>query len=149
MPSVPLHLPSHDRGSENSSLNPLPTLLQTPSGLAILELQGSINIPNPEPATSSPVIPVGRLVFPHYSTEDPSSNTEWMKTVHLYVGRHQRLTGEVRKLVNPLAVIRRRSLEGEEKREPGGGMEELEIVEVIHHKIVFSSRPEPVGDWSV
>lgn len=76
-----------------------------------------------------------------------------MRTAHLYVGRYQRLTGEVKKLVNPLAVIRRRGRdvnkteEGEE--EVGDGVEELEIVELIYHKIVFSSRPEPVGEGSL
>lgn len=55
----------------------------------------------------------------------------------MYVGQHQRLTGEVKKLPRALGVVRR--------REGAGGEDELEIVEVVRYKIVFSSRPEPVG----
>ena len=148
MPTIPLHLPSQDRQHDGALSNPLPTVLQTPSGLAILELQGSINIPSPEPTSTSQATPVGRLVFPHCSQDNPPANVDWMKTVHLYVGRHQRLTGEVKKLTNPLAVIRRRSSEEQEESDIGEKKEELEIIEVVYYKIVFSTRPEPVGDLS-
>lgn len=72
-----------------------------------------------------------------------------MKRVYLYVGQHQRLTGEVKKLPKPLAVIRRREIrtDGLENGEvdAAGGEDELEIVEIVRWKILFSSRPEPVG----
>lgn len=64
--------------------------------------------------------------------------------MHLYVGRHQRLTGEVKKLAKPLAVIRRRDMAGASTGTEAS--EELEIVDVVYYKILFSSRPEPVGD---
>lgn len=146
MPSIPLHLPSADSPRPitwSSPSNPLPNLLQTPSGLAILEIQGKINLPVPETSTLTSATPIGRLVFPHYRKDDPLTNTTWMKTAHLYVGRYQRLTGEVKKLVKPLAVIRRRArMDIKEEN----GIEELEIAELVYYKIVFSSRPEPVGD---
>ena len=63
-----------------------------------------------------------------------------MKRVHLYVGRHQRLTGEVKKLPNPVAVMRKR-----DSREATSEGNELEIAEIVYFKIIFSSRPEPVG----
>ncbi|KAI9847395.1 MAG: hypothetical protein M1837_002584 [Sclerophora amabilis] len=165
MPSVPLYLPSPGRGqSFSGSSNPLPELLQTPSGLALLELQGTINMPVPEPVALSSEASrgadhetsIGRVVFPDYSPSDSSNNSDmsWMKRVYLYVGKHQRLTGEVKKLPNPMAIIRRRDRpisenEPMEVDEGGRGMstrdEELEIVEVITWKILFSQRPEPVG----
>lgn len=153
MPSVPLHPPPQSRLNISfSTSNPLPQILQTPSGLAILELQGTINLPTVNPSdlpdahgeNLSQQTPIGRLVFPDYSTSDPKESTAWMKKVYLYVGRHQRLTGEVKKLAKPLALVRRRDLSG-------SGMattvsdEELEIVEVVYYKILFSSRPEPVS----
>ncbi|KAF3765473.1 hypothetical protein M406DRAFT_29927, partial [Cryphonectria parasitica EP155] len=129
--------------STTSSANSLPDLLHTPTGLALLELQGTINLPAPEdPAAdaSSPAvdsISIGRVEFPDYKpdsvTFDPSS-TAWMKRVHLFVGQHQRLTGEVKKLPRAIGVVRRR--EGDE--------EALEFAEIVKYKIVFSSRPEPV-----
>ena len=63
-----------------------------------------------------------------------------MKSVHLYVGQHQRLTGEVKKLPNPVAVIRKR-----DRGEAAAEGEELEIAEIVYYKVIFSSRPEPVG----
>ncbi|KAK3304367.1 Ctf8-domain-containing protein [Chaetomium strumarium] len=150
---VPLHPPSSSPSSSSPFANPLPALLHTPSGLALLELQGTINLPpsvlhepssESDDASEAPPVPIGRLHFPEYhpGTKD---DTAWMKRVWMYVGNHQRMLGEVKKLPRALAVLRRRSdprvVEGEgEKKE-----EELEVVEVVKYKIVFSSRPEPVG----
>ncbi|ROW02614.1 hypothetical protein VPNG_07900 [Cytospora leucostoma] len=123
--------------------NPLPQLLQTPSGLALLELQGTFNLPAPDgPGGDDDVrTPMGRIDFPDYRpdsiTFDPAG-TAWMKRVYMFVGQHQRLTGEVKKLPRALGVVRRR---GEE----GGAGDELEVVEIVKYKVVFSSRPEPVG----
>ncbi|KAI0900521.1 hypothetical protein F4806DRAFT_448924 [Annulohypoxylon nitens] len=139
-------------GNETSNPNPLPQLIQTPSGLAILELQGTINLPENHENGEANLegIAVGRLVFPDYhpETQDPSS-TSWMKRVHLYVGEHQRLTGEVKKLPKPLAIIKKQTSSGGDVNMNDGNSEstmgDLEIVEIVKHKLVFSQRPEPVG----
>ncbi|KLJ09258.1 hypothetical protein EMPG_15321 [Blastomyces silverae] len=192
MPTVRLHPPCERGAKSEKTNNPLPQLLQTPSGLAILELQGTINLPDPSTANDSDTLdvdlessgfahspkqyttPIGRLIFPDYNDaadNDPNDNS-WMKRVYLYVGRHQRLTGEVKKLPRPLAAIQRVEETGGQESAAGGmkggetkaklraegGLEaecsddeecdscdELEIVDVIRHKIIFSSRPEPVS----
>ncbi|KAK4120882.1 hypothetical protein N657DRAFT_532650, partial [Parathielavia appendiculata] len=130
--------------------NPLPPVLQTPSGLALLELQGTINLPPfPPDAPPAHAIPIGRLHFPEYRADKDDDDTAWMKRVWMYVGEHQRLQGEVRKLRRAIAVLRRRGRgrkgAAEEGREEDGEEEELEVVEIVRYKIVFSSRPEPVG----
>ncbi|KAI8961097.1 hypothetical protein F5Y11DRAFT_327690 [Daldinia sp. FL1419] len=138
-------------GVEATTQSPLPQLLQTPSGLAILELQGTINLPENHEGNTE-YLPIGRLVFPDYhpETQDPSS-TAWMKRVHFYVGEHQRLTGEAKKLPKAMAVIRKRAKLGEDIEmadEPSNSsstVEELEVVEIVKYKLVFSQRPEPVG----
>lgn len=104
-------------------------------------------MPSPESSISDSTTPIGRLVFPPQEPKDPSGNTSNPQSVYLYVGRHQRLTGEVKRLVNPLAVIRRRDTD--ENAQSAPGVEELEIAEIIRWKIVFSSRPEPVGEDSL
>lgn len=162
MPSIPLHLPDPRRQlSSPDSANPLPGLLKTPSGLAILEIQGTLNVPSlrglgmdvplsDEHATNTSI---GSLHFPAYSPTDEVDNLAWTKCVYLQVGRHQRLTGEVKKLQQPLAVVRRKtSTESDESQaveiEAGKRRtmnEVLEIVEVVNWKIIFSQRPEPVG----
>jgi chromosome transmission fidelity protein 8 len=151
MPSIPVFPPTGI--SESPSIpNPLPQLLQTPSGLALLELQGTIHVPaasenenvgdaNDGGSSSRGVsTAVGKLLFPAYSPANPKNDTAWMKQVYLYVGQHQRLTGEVKKLPKPMGIMRKRRERGTEDSE------ELEIVEIVRHKIVFSQRPEPVGD---
>lgn len=130
--------------------NPLPQLIQTPSGLALLELQGTLNLPEDSSpsegeATTLEGTQIGRIDFPDY---DPDAvGSAWMQRVHLYVGQHQRLNGEVKKLPKAIAVVRRRENRvtagsGGEVREKG---ENLEVVEIVKYKLMFSTRPEPVG----
>ncbi|KAJ8126595.1 hypothetical protein O1611_g7043 [Lasiodiplodia mahajangana] len=149
--SVTLHL--RPAVAEAPSPNPLPELIQTPSGLAILELQGTINLPQVDEdggEIGNRELQIGRISFPdiHPETQDASS-TAWMKRVHLYVGQHQRLTGEMKKLPRAIAVIRKRP-----RSEPDVEMansssesaqEDLELVEIVKYKLMFSHRPEPVG----
>ncbi|ODH49322.1 hypothetical protein GX48_04533 [Paracoccidioides brasiliensis] len=187
MPSVRLHPPSESRNNK-PDVNPLPQLLQTPSGLAILELQGTINLPVSPAAIDPDVLdkdlasgghsqwptqyetPIGRLIFPDYndSMDNDPSDQSWMKRVYLYVGRHQRLTGEVKKLQRPLAAIQRSEEGGDDvqtrskaksnvnlraeetfgaeegNEEDEDSCDELEIIDIVKYKIIFSSRPEPV-----
>lgn len=137
MPAVPITVPAN--GSDNSQSNPLPNILQTPSGLAILEMQGTVNSTlQIEPGSN---LPIGKLDFPLYNANAPASDNAWQKRVHLYVGKHQRLTGEVKKLPQPVAVLR---------KVPGDATDgqALEVAEIIYHKVLFTSRPEPVGTTS-
>jgi chromosome transmission fidelity protein 8 len=142
MPTIPLHLSSSD--ATPSISNPLPPLLHTPSGLALLEIQGTIHFPPPAPNT--PSTHVGELVFPYHNPLlHGADDTKWMKRVYLYIGENQRMTGECKKLVQPMAVVRRREGDVDMGEGDGGHGEELEIVEVVRYKVVFSHRPEPVG----
>jgi chromosome transmission fidelity protein 8 len=124
-------------------------------------MQGSINLPPHEDISSGEAgqnapgtayeTPIGRLVFPEYKHGEDAGEGKWMKKVHLYIGKHQRMTGEVKRLPTALAVIRRRKEhvldagEGNNGNEGKGEAEELEIVEIVKYKILFSQRPEPVG----
>ncbi|KAI5292824.1 hypothetical protein KEM52_006043 [Ascosphaera acerosa] len=175
MPTVPI-LPLRKGSAAASPLaaatssHGLPPLLQTPGGLAILELQGTINLPPGAQARIDHAIeagapevfhtPVGKLVFPDYhprtdgSSSPPSTSrtddTSWMKRVHLYVGESQRLTGSVTALPKPLAVLRRAraeqpvdsSRDGEQQEQE---QEQLDIVDIIRYRIYFKTRPEPIS----
>ncbi|EKJ73408.1 hypothetical protein NXS19_000765 [Fusarium pseudograminearum] len=141
MSSAKLYPPS----KESTTSSPLPQLLQTPSGLALLELQGTLNVPEDSNGEALGDVDVGRLDFPDYTPG--AEGSAWMKQVHLYVGQHQRLTGEVKKLPKAMAVIRKRENKkiigsGGESEEQG---ENFEVVEIVKYKIMFSNRPEPVG----
>ncbi|AEO61717.1 hypothetical protein MYCTH_2312176 [Thermothelomyces thermophilus ATCC 42464] len=168
--AIPLHPRPHNPSgpfqNRPSPQSPLPPLLQTPSGLALLELQGTINLPPLPPETAqdpasatTPAIPIGRLHFPDY--DGSADSTAWTNRVWMYVGEHQRLQGQVKKLPRAVAVLRKRRGgrsglgtggpgpdEGEgagRRAETEAGTEELEVVDIVKWKIVFSSRPEPVG----
>jgi len=126
--------------------NPLPQLLQTPSGLAILELQGTINLPSSSAdgdGQPGPAVSIGKLDFPDYVAGSDGAGEDWMRRVYLYVGEHQRLTGEVKKLPRPVAVVRRREVAGAAAED--AAPEELQVVDLVRYKLVFSQRPEPVG----
>lgn len=146
MPSVEVLPPPFIR-PEGQKHSLLPPLLQTPAGHAILELQGTIHAPPPvEPSDgddpmlvdSSPDTSVGKLVFPKFSLSNPKEDESWMKLVYLYVGKHQRLTGYVKKLPAPLGIMRNADPDED-------GSRKVQIVEIVRYKIVFPNRPEPVG----
>ena len=140
MPSIPIH-PSPV--SHGNGIVPVifPDVLTTPSGLAILEIQGDIRTTAQTAGSNNMPTAIGRLEFPHYDPTKGADDVAWQKRVYLYVGKHQRLTGEVKKLPNPVAILRRRVYgDGSEDQR-----EELEIAEIISHKLLFAHRPEPVG----
>lgn len=141
MSSVHIYPPRGDR----KPIGPLPELLKTPSGLALVELQGTINLPASSSGNANQEsLELGRLEFPDYVPD--AEGSAWMKRVHLFIGQHQRLTGEVKKLPKAIAIIQRR--EGQEVETSGGDKptsEDLEIVEIVKYKIIFQHRPEPVG----
>lgn len=137
MPTVTLHPPPRDRTNNSTHSDPLPSLVQTPSGLALIELQGTISSEEPEPEAA---LTLGRLVFPPPESDE---HGEWDgKRVMLYVGDHQRLTGDVRKLAKPIAVVRRKPVSDHDSTHVD---DEVEIVEIVNYKMLFAHRPEPLG----
>jgi chromosome transmission fidelity protein 8 len=127
----------------------------------MIEVQGKIVLDNDGSETtadSSSALSVGEFVFPPPDdVTDSDSLDDWDgRRVFLFVGKHQRLTGEVKKLNKPLAVIRRRGDteasplvafddKEESSRVAPSSSQDLEIVEIITQKIMFAHRPEPIG----
>ncbi|CZT24423.1 related to sister chromatid cohesion protein Ctf8 [Ramularia collo-cygni] len=133
MPSISLNRPTQQ--PTLSIQNPLPQILHTPSGLALIELQGSVLSEQTSHQVST-AINLGRLVFP---ADDSSQTSEWDgKRVFLFVGKHQRMAGEVKKLGKAIAVVRK-------SRREGAGEGEVEVEEIVRFKMIFAHRPEPMG----
>ena len=111
----------------------------------MLEIQGSVNASetgaDAQQDGTREALEVGKLVFPLHDSSKPADDTSWHRRVYLYVGKYQRLTGEVKKLSKPIAVLRRRSSPGS----TGTDSDDLEIAEIVHYKLLFAHRPEPVG----
>lgn len=146
MPAVKINVsPEVDR---NDARNPLPQLLHTPAGLAIIEIQGTIHAPFAK-AAGADGVQVGKLEFPLYDGRDDKEGV-WMKKVYMYIGQYQRLGGEVRKLSKPMAVLAKRGQASTESVDNGTAAtvhqtEQLDILAIVKYKIIFSSRPEPVS----
>jgi chromosome transmission fidelity protein 8 len=159
MPSTLIHPPTQRAGPAKDLADVLPSTLQTPSGLALIELQGKILVDDADGLDEDlqSALTVGRLIFPAANDiTDSHSLAEWDgRRVFLFVGKHQRLAGEVKKLAKPIAVMRRRGsiVTGptSNDHEMGGtaqnpaSSQDLEIVEIITQKILFANRPEPIG----
>ncbi|CCE72624.1 Piso0_000211 [Millerozyma farinosa CBS 7064] len=120
-------------------------IITTPFGLALLDIQGELNIPDHvnEEADSIPggtgahitideiyhAVRVGKL---HINENNPREAT-------LLVGKSQKLIGTVDDLKPPLAVMRIPDREqGTQAGEP------VKIVDVLRKKVVFKNRPLPV-----
>lgn len=143
MPAVSLQAPT--LAADEHCRSPLPSLLQTPLGLAIIEIQGSLNLPasvtepsadDQQPASTQ----IGRLVFPLLETAGDAAGSKegaWMKKAYLYVGQNQRLVGEVRRLKRALGVVRRQDAPEHDARQ-----DSLQIVDVVKWKVFFGGRPE-------
>lgn len=145
MPSISLRSPAVDRDGKAAS-GALPPLLQTPSGLAVLELQGSVLAEHGDVEGPTAALPLGKLVFPSADGQDATNGGDWDgKRVFLFVGKHQRMTGEVKKLAKPLAIVRRRPDGSADDVDHASAADELEIAEIAYFKILFAHRPEPIG----
>jgi chromosome transmission fidelity protein 8 len=135
--------------------------MRTPSGTALIELQGAIHLGSqPLAKTSLDLVPANDQDDPNGSQEDiidlsgthVLGNMEYDgngKNVTLTVGKHQRLRGEIVKLKNPLAILQMAGTDlpaiGPTQLSQGvADSVDIPIIEVITHKIVFNKRPEPV-----
>lgn len=176
MPAAHLRYPSTPDPAAQPS-NALPRLLHTPSGIALVEIQGTIHFPANPPSSSdleldsdaaATTTEVGRLEFPLYKVSASGSDRHdggdggaeegiWMKKVYMYVGKYQRLVGEVKKLPKALVVIAKSTDQSEsetvgEEMDTDGVLQApsqvttLDVLDVIRYKIIFSGRPEPVGE---
>ncbi|KAK9480882.1 chromosome transmission fidelity protein 8 [Lipomyces japonicus] len=150
MPTASIQLTMRAGGSMSQQPAALPTVLQTPSGLALIEIQGTIHTSGAGAGgdhhdDDEPVHEIGRLVF--------QGSTVW-----LWIGRHQRMEGSIVDLKPPLGLIKRvqqkkndhdheHEQEQEQKDHDESGNPHgtaVEIVEIIRKKIVFLTRPEPI-----
>ncbi|KAK9459303.1 Ctf8-domain-containing protein [Lipomyces oligophaga] len=139
MPSALLSLDTRlDASTERSQTDLLSQVIQTPSGLALMEIQGLLHIAPLKSDDLEEEAEIGRLTF--------EGQVPW-----LWIGNHQRLEGKLVDLKQPVGVMRRQDdphdlhLHNRNSDDSGNGYgNHVEFVEVIRRKIVFSTRPEPL-----
>jgi chromosome transmission fidelity protein 8 len=101
----------------------------------MVEIQGSV-LSEEGRFDAATALNLGRLVFP---AAENSESSEWDgKRVFLFIGKHQRMAGEVKKLSKPVAVIRR-------PIDPTAPQDVVEVAEIVYYKMLFQHRPEPMG----
>uniref|UniRef100_A0A060T590 ARAD1B02772p n=1 Tax=Blastobotrys adeninivorans TaxID=409370 RepID=A0A060T590_BLAAD len=164
-----------------------PPIVKTPSGVALIEIQGTINVGS-QPLTSSELHlsvnedeqenGVQALEFEPSAYERTIGRFDFSRMdqtgeVVLDIGHHQRLRGKVVKLKNPLALLQmnpgvdREELEARaqevgasqvhsqsqaQSKVPGSTQSadnvnesvDIPVLEIITHKISFTTRPEPI-----
>lgn len=122
-----------------------PSIIKTPMGLAMIEIQGELNIPNEKPVgLSSEEDKLFKTcnLPPFLSNKEPVDVVkigsveieEESKRVTLFISTTQRLVGKIVKLDPPLGLMKL----SQDDKEP------CEIVDVITSKMIFSSRPLPI-----
>ena len=145
MPTIPLHPPPTTAPAATPTDNPPLLLPLQNNALALLELQATLHLP-PCTSSTSPPIPIGHLC--------PATGTAAAAGVPAVDGARvdlctatQRMTGVVRALRRPVAVVQARGGGDGDTDGDGGDADELalQVVRVVRFKVVFAGRPEPVG----
>lgn len=121
--------PAHCQFPESTSL---PKTLQTPFGLALVEIQGTIQVGDSPLVTSNlsldeATLDLGRCKVGEISFTDTNEAL-------LLVGKHQLLRGKILKLPSPLAVL---------KIDPSA-RKDIPVVGIVEYRLLFNNRPEPV-----
>lgn len=142
----------------NGSFSTLSSLITTPYGLALLEIQGELNLPH-----TKPDIPLDELLpqdqekmknfvkvddiydavkFGHLQFDDKDQ-----LKVTLFIGKSQRLIGNVVKLDVPLGVLKvplkQKSVEDSDNVDMDQD-HEIQMIDIVRAKMIFKQRPLPI-----
>lgn len=107
-----------DHSRQNDHVEHVPELIRTPSGMAIVEIQGEVVSHTLKEGTRR----VGTIEF--------SGNTAVM-----VIDGKQRMRGSIKKLDKPLGMLKMDPL----------NRDQVDLVEIVTHKVSFTDIPEPVG----
>lgn len=115
-------------------------IIRTSKGLFLIELQGELNVPHALARDAVGVSEEYRQLFATVDEIQQAVKFGRLEFDHnsravLYVGKSQRIIGDVEELKEPLGVMKVPT-----KPELG----DIEIIDVVYSKIIFKSRPLPV-----
>lgn len=108
-----------DHSRQNDHVESVPQMIQTPSGMAIVEIQGEV-------VSKSHLQEGSRRVGTIEFSE---------KNAILVIDGKQRMRGSIKKLDKPLGLL---------KMDPEN-RNQVDLVEIVTHKVSFTDIPEPVG----
>lgn len=131
----------------------LPQTIQTPSGLALLDIQGTIRIGN------KALTGKGGLGLDSQSgnSEDDNGALEHVgefdfsgvlaggSEVLMRVGKSQLMRGKLEKLKKPVAILR---IESDDQITTEDEVKQIDVVEIVYYKLAFATMPEHVVSTS-
>lgn len=119
-----------DYTKARESLQSDDTVISTPFGLVVIEIQGELNIPSTTHSHESiKLLDINHAIkFGKLFIEDNNSLT-------LYIGNSQRLLGTIETLKTPLGVL---------KIPLDSDQTTIDMVDVVKKKLVFRDRPLPI-----
>ena len=147
---------SNDRNSSS------PNLITTPYGLALLEIQGELNLPHTKPDIPlDQLLPLDQEKMKNFVTVDDiydavkfghlQFDSKDQLKVTLFIGKSQRLIGNVVKLDIPLGVL---NIPVNKEVSSGDGDVEMDIdrevnqniqmIDIVRAKMIFKQRPLPI-----
>ncbi|CAK7893807.1 chromosome transmission fidelity protein 8 [[Candida] anglica] len=113
-----------------------PNVISTPLGLAIVEIQGELNLPQTQPSRDA-----NPEYLANFATVDDIYTAVRFGSLELdpkdeekavvYIGKSQRLMGKLVNLDTPLGVLRL-------------GSKDIKMVDIIYKKLIFKDRPLPI-----
>lgn len=151
---------SQDQTVSSSSSKGPSNLITTPYGLALLEIQGELNLPHTKPDIPlNQLLPLDQEKMKNFITVDDIYDA--VKFGHLqfdekddlrvtlFIGKSQRLIGNVAKLDVPLGVLKVPLKQ--EARNGHGDVDmdeeeeqEIQMVDIVRAKMIFKQRPLPI-----
>lgn len=124
----------------------VPSILKTPTGLLLIEVQGTLHIGQKALVSSGSLgldanETVSKASHDLIGVFDFSELEKGGKEIVLNVDRHQRLRGKVVKLKDPIAIVRTDAVSDSTNPDEAP---EIPIIDIVEFKAVFSNMPEPV-----
>ncbi|KAG5366902.1 hypothetical protein CJU89_1351 [Yarrowia sp. B02] len=108
-----------DHSRQNDHVESVPEMIQTPSGMAIVEIQGEVvSKAHLEEGSRR----VGTIEFAG-------------KSAIMIIDGKQRMRGSIKKLDKPLGLLK---MDPERRHQ-------VDLIEIVTHKVSFTDIPEPVG----
>lgn len=152
---------SHEKSNDKSS-SATPNLITTPYGLALLEIQGELNLPHTKPDIPlDQLLPLDQEKMKNFVTVDDiydavkfghlQFDSKDELKVTLFIGKSQRLIGNVVKLDIPLGVLKIPvkkevpSGDGDADMDMDGDVDQnIQMIDIVRAKMIFKQRPLPI-----
>ncbi|KAI5956416.1 hypothetical protein KGF54_000891 [Candida jiufengensis] len=147
----PVHTLLQDSEPQTSS-----NVISTKYGSTLLEIQGDLNLPSHKPTCSlQELSPEDQAKMSNFITVDKiyeaikfghlEFDSKDESKVTLFIGKSQRLIGNIVKLDTPLGILKiPRKLHDDSDSDGMDVDEDIRMIDIIRAKMIFKQRPLPI-----